>query len=216
MRCYLVRHAQTAWNFNGRIQGHSDQPLNAVGQAQALEVGRYFSGRTLTTIYTSHLARSRQTADAIAQQTGASLTVLPELAEIYLGEWEGLTPEEVNARFDGAYERWRDTPSDVAIPRAEPVPSFRDRVRRTAARILESQTAGEFVVVSHGGVIAAMLADWWEADYNRLIRRLALDNAGVSALDYRTRPPHVLWVNDTSHLAAVDGTRNGSASSVNA
>lgn len=203
MRCYLVRHAQTDWNFENRLQGHSDLSLSAVGQQQALQVGRYFSGRPLTTIYTSHLARSRQTAEAIAQQTGKEVIVLPGLAEIYLGAWEGLTPTEVNTRFAGAYERWRETPSDVIIPDGEQVTEFRARVRHTVDQIFASHTDGEFVIVSHGGVIAAALADWWDADYNRLIRRLSLDNAGVSALNYRMRPPHVLWVNDTAHLAPI-------------
>jgi broad specificity phosphatase PhoE len=59
---------------------------------------------------------------------------------------------------------------------------------------------GELAIVSHGGVIASLLADWLGADYDRLLRRLSLDNAGISAVDRRTNPPRVLWINDTDHL----------------
>ena len=206
MRCYLVRHAQTAWNGENRLQGHSDLALSALGLEQARRVGAYFGqmrhgDRRLYTLYVSPLARSLQTAEAIADHTGLRPVVEPGLAEIGLGEWEGLTPEDIDARFQGAYQQWRLAPSAVTIPGAEPLLRFRDRVRQVVARILAaSQEEGDLVLVTHGGVIASVLADCLEADYDRFLRRLVLDNAGVSALNGRMRPPHILWVNATTHL----------------
>jgi probable phosphoglycerate mutase len=127
-------------------------------------------------------------------------TIEPALAEIHLGNWEGLTPEEVNARFGGAYELWRTTPSQMRIPGAEPLERFRARVQKVVSQILREHHDGELVIVSHGGVIAALLADWLGADYDQLLRRLVLDNAGISAIDGQANPPHVLWINATDHL----------------
>ena len=206
MRGYLIRHAQTQWNFENRLQGHSDSPLRALGREQAKRVAAYFSGRPLQALYTSPLIRSRQTAEAIAQVTGLTPAVMPALAEIHLGAWEGLTPEEVNARYDGAYQMWKTAPARVRIPGGEAVTAFHERVRTTFAQIAADHRDGEIVIVSHGGVIASWLADWVGADYDRLLHRLVLDNAGISGVDCRTAPPSVLWVNALGHL---DGNGRG-------
>lgn len=198
---YLVRHAQTDWNFENRLQGQSDLPLNAAGRRQAARVGRYFSGRRIAAVYTSHLARSRQTADEIAGRAKLVPTVDEDLAEIYLGVWEGLTPEDVNRRFNGAYEVWQSAPSQVTIPQAEPLEAFHTRARAAVRRILARHPSGDVVIVTHGGLISSVLAEWLEADYDRVLRKLSLDNAGVSAVAHQTTWPHILWINDTTHLS---------------
>lgn len=198
--CYVVRHAQTTWNVENRIQGHADLPLSEAGRQQAERVGAYFAGRSIAALYTSHLARSLQTARAIAQTTGASPIIEPALSEIHFGPWEGLTAGEVNAAYDGAYHRWRTNPSHVTIPGGELLESFRARVRAAAGRIFAAHDEGEIVIVSHGGVIASLFADWLIADYDALLQRLVVANAGISAVDRRTDPPSIMWVNVTSHL----------------
>ena len=91
----------------------------------------------------------------------------------------------------------------MRIPQAERLDEFRARVRRTLDKILGSLEGGECVVVSHGGVIAALVADLLGADYDALLRRLRLDNAGITALECGSGARHLLWVNSTSHLAAL-------------
>jgi broad specificity phosphatase PhoE len=207
-RCYLVRHAQTAWNHDNRLQGHSDLPLNSLGDQQAQSLAHFFASRHLSGIFTSHLQRSRQTAQAIAEGNGHRLTpvIAQELAEMHLGAWEGLTPEDIDRQFNGAYEQWRTEPSSVRIPHAEPLEAFRGRVRRVLQQILSGLADGkdgEYVIVSHGGVIAAVLADVLEANYDALLRRLRLDNAGITALACSVERPYVLWVNFTTHLESL-------------
>jgi len=133
-RCYLVRHAQTAWNDENRLQGHSDTPLSPVGRRQAERLGARFASHHVRGVFTSALQRSRQTAEAIAagpvraedRSHGAgngnhriTPVVEPGLAEIHLGAWEGLTPAEVDAKFQNAYQQWTRSPSSVAIPGGE-------------------------------------------------------------------------------------------------
>ena len=201
-RCYLVRHGQTSWNEENRIQGHSDLPLSPLGEEQAKRLGVFFASRHLKGIFTSALQRSQQTAQAITAGNGHGVQPIMErgLAEIHLGAWEGLTPEEVDAQYQGAYQQWKVRPSTVSIPNAEPLEAFRARVRRTLERLIEQFDDGEYVIVSHGGVIAAVLADTLGADFDLLLRRLRLDNAGITALEFATPLPHVLWINATAHL----------------
>lgn len=201
-RCYFVRHAQTTWNGENRIQGHSDLPLSPLGEAQAKRLGAAFASRHLTSIFTSRLQRSRQTAAAIAAGNGHGVQPMVEqgLEEIHLGTWEGLTPEQIDAQFHGAYEQWRNRPSTVAIPGAEPLSAFQARVHAALERVRAACGEGEHVIVTHGGVIAAMLADLLGAEFDFLLRRLRLDNAGVTAIELGSRVPHVLWINATEHL----------------
>jgi broad specificity phosphatase PhoE len=81
---------------------------------------------------------------------------------------------------------------------------FRRRVRSAFERIVASLADGESVAVSHGGVIAAILADFVGATYEEVLRRVRLDNAGITACEFSTRPPHVAWINATGHLDALE------------
>lgn len=202
-RCYLVRHAQTTWNSENRLQGDSDLPLSPLGHEQAKRLAAFFAASHVKGIFTSPLQRSQQTAQAIAAGNGHSVrpVVAEGLAEMRLGAWEGLTPDEIEARFQGLYQQWLKQPSSVRIPEAEPLSAFRARVRLTLEKILDAMGEGEYVVVTHGGVIAAVLADLLHADYDEVLRRVRLDNAGVTALEYGGGHPYVLWVNATDHLS---------------
>ena len=171
---------------------------------QARCLAAYFATQPIGALYTSHLRRSLQTTQAIAQQVGLAAMVEPALAEIHLGAWEGLTPEEVNDQYDGAYHLWRASPSQVRIPGAEPIEQFRVRVRTAIHRIMTAGGKGDIAVVCHGGVIAALLADWLDADYDVLLHQLVLDNAGITALDCQVNPPQVLSINATHHLRSAD------------
>ena len=202
-RCYLVRHAQTAWNFENRLQGHTDLSLDPTGRAQAERLGHAFAHHQIASLTTSRLARSQETARAILAGNGhqVQVAVEPGLEEMHLGAWEGLTPREIDARYNRAYTHWARRSASIDIPGAETHAAFRARVRGAAARVLARCGDGEHIVVSHGGVIAALLADWLDADYDALLRRLRLDNASITALDVSGDVPHVLWVNTDEHLA---------------
>jgi broad specificity phosphatase PhoE len=126
---------------------------------------------------------------------------------MHLGAWEGLTPDEIDVRFQNGYQQWRVRPSSIIIPEAEPLGAFRERARRALERILSGmESEGEYVIVSHGGVIAAWLADILNADYDLLIRRLRLDNASVTALEFGASFSSILCINSTTHLDASSPT----------
>ncbi len=201
-RFYLVRHAQTCWNRENRLQGHTDQPLSLLGVQQARRVAEFFSSIPLQGVVASGLQRTQQTAEIIVanQPSGPRLAIECDLNEIHLGVWEGLTPEEIDARFDQAYQRWRVTPSSVIIPAAEHLVAFRARVRQAFARLVSTVDEGTYAIVTHGGVIATLLADSLQADYDTILRRLRVDNAGITALEMSAAISSVLWINWTAHL----------------
>lgn len=147
-RISLVRHGQTDWNRDGRIQGRSDIPLNDTGREQARETGRALRGRDFAGIYASPLSRALETAAIIAGELRMpEPTPVPGLEERSYGDAEGMTSPEVRAAF--GEDRTR-------VPGWEDDGSLLSRVLAALAR-LGAHHAGEHVlVVAHGGVIGAV------------------------------------------------------------
>ncbi|SEA79841.1 histidine phosphatase family protein [Leifsonia sp. 21MFCrub1.1] len=144
----LVRHGQTDWNLAKRIQGSSDIPLNATGRDQAEATGRALAGGRFDAIYASPLSRALDTARIIAGHVGLGEPErLPAVAERQYGEAEGLTGEQILARWpDGMPVPGRETRDEV-VARALP-----------ALRELGERHPGEnLIVVSHGGVISSLV-----------------------------------------------------------
>jgi len=208
LRIYLVRHGQTAWNQEGRIQGHSDTPLDTVGQRQAQQVAQWLSVRIQkpVAVYSSDLKRALHTAQAIADALGAPLHPEPALRERHWGLWEGLTSDEVQQRFPDHHFTYLYDPMRGTPPEAEPMQAFWERVCAFGHRLLEQHPSGELVVVGHGGSLRILLCEALAGDI-RTYRRIRLDNTSVSILERACERLYVSLLNYTDHLndPSVDG-----------
>ncbi len=98
----LVRHGETDWNRERRVQGHSDRPLNSTGMAQAEALVEELADEPIDAVYSSDLARAFDTAQGVASARALHVQPLPELREKNFGTWEGLTDTEIRARFPQA------------------------------------------------------------------------------------------------------------------
>ncbi len=107
-RVLAIRHGETAWNTESRIQGHTDIPLNDTGLWQAERVAHALRGESLQAVYSSDLQRARTTAQAIAQAQQLTLSLDPGLRERHFGHLEGLTHQEITARWPEQARRWRE------------------------------------------------------------------------------------------------------------
>ncbi len=174
----LVRHAESTWNGSGHIQGTSDPPLSRRGRAQARALASALAAWKPVRIETSSLARARQTAEIVSKRLRRKLIVRPDLHEIHLGSWEGLTPLEVDRGFRRGYRRWLAGPSRVRIPGAEPLQAFRRRAMRCWKRYgaFAKRSRGALAVVTHGGLMVAILAELLDASFDRLLVSLPLSN----------------------------------------
>ncbi len=177
----LVRHGETDWNAERRWQGHADPPLNEQGRTQARELADRLAGERVDAVYASDLRRARETAEIVAERLGAEVHSLPELREIDVGNWSGLTTAEIGERFPGALERmkehgygWRD---------GETPPQLAERVLGAVRRIAAEHPAGRVLVVGHGGTIRAIRAAAAGVDYAEYRRRTpVVENCSVSRL----------------------------------
>ena len=198
-RLILIRHGESTWNRERRIQGQLDPPLSDLGRAQAQGVAKRFAGRKIEALYTSDLLRASQTAAPIAAALGISATPVPELREIFLGEWEGVQTEDLAARFPEAWDAWTREPSWDLVPGGEGAATFEQRVETEVRRLLERHPSGDVIVVTHGGVIQVAL-HYVVGRSSHGIFAFRISNGSVSVLEQRNGRMVITRVNDTSHL----------------
>ena len=152
LTAYLVRHGQTEFNATGRVQGWLDVPLDDVGRNQTELLRQRFASKRLDAIYSSPLIRAADTARAIAQATSAKVTLDDRLREYHMGDWSGMTGDEINAVSPGLH--W-DGP-ELQIPNGETAYQMHDRVTLFLRDVLAKHTGANdcVVIVSHGGKLA--------------------------------------------------------------
>jgi probable phosphoglycerate mutase len=152
---YLVRHGQTTFNAEGRVQGWMDVPLDEVGLHQAQQVAKRFSAKQVHAIYSSPLMRAAETARAIAQAAGRDAILDDRLREYHMGDWTGKTGDEIAAITPGL--RWGGP--EMLIPGGESAQDMRDRVESFLHAVLARHAAGEtLIAVSHGGTLGALVS----------------------------------------------------------
>lgn len=180
-RLIVVRHGETAWNVDTRIQGHLDIPLNATGLWQARQLGDALAGEAISAIYTSDLLRARKTAQAVADATGAALVDESGLRERAFGSFQGRTFAEIEAEHPEQARRWRQRDPDYAPDGGESLRVLRERVIDTTHR-LAARHPGELVLlVTHGGVLDVLYRAATRQDI-QAPRTWQLGNAAINRL----------------------------------
>lgn len=154
---YLLRHGQIEQAKPRRFIGQLDLPLTAEGEHQALDMALLLREIPFTRIFSSPLIRAVQTAAVIAAGREQAVITVPELAEISLGGWEGLTVEEVRRRFPGQYEQRGNDLTHFRPPEGE---SFHDLAIRafSALNRLAAANPGPLLIVAHAGVNRVLLS----------------------------------------------------------
>lgn len=206
LQVYLVRHGETQWNAERRIQGQSDSPLTTKGEQQAWQVGERAKTLGITHIISSDLGRTRRTAEIIFDACGCEVIFDPRLRELYMGvlekrHIESLTEEE---------ESWRrllvNGTVDGRVPDGESMQEMSERMHAALATCLELPKGSRPLLVSHGMALGCLVSTilglpaWAE-------RRLRLRNCSISRVDYQQSPWLASgWVvetaGDVSHLDA--------------
>ena len=203
-RLVLVRHGQTAWNLEGRAQGHTDVGLDETGRAQAIAMAPYIAAMSPTALWSSDLTRARQTADQLAAVTG--LTVRPDarLREFDAGERAGLTAAEFAERFPDAHAVWQDGHVTGHVPGAETIAQVVARTVPALREIWDATAPGDTtVVVAHGACLRVSLLALlgWPESVLGTVR--GLDNCAWAILeaDPHGRGIRLASYNETAHPA---------------
>ena len=200
-RIVAVRHGQTAWNADARIQGHTDIPLDETGHEQARRLARALAHEPLQAVYSSDLQRARQTAAPLLADTGLPLRVDAGLRERGFGEFEGMSFTQIEARWPEQAAAWRRRDPDFGARGGEVLRDFRTRIVATIERLAAAHRGEQILLVTHGGVLDLLY---------REATRLALDaprtwelaNAGINRLLHGHQGLMLVGWADTAHLDA--------------
>jgi broad specificity phosphatase PhoE len=195
-RFILIRHGQTEWNVTGRWQGQADPPLDEIGLRQAEALAEHLRGETFAAVYSSPLARARQTAEYLAHAQGLSVTLDARLRERNVGVWSGLTEAEVKERYPDHYRAdwWVLGP-----PGGEAQASLMERTVGAFRDIVAAHAEATVAAVSHGGTLNAYLRSLFGIA-PALPVTFRFTNASFARVAVKDGRVHVVSLGEVAHL----------------
>jgi 2,3-bisphosphoglycerate-dependent phosphoglycerate mutase len=200
-RITAIRHGETAWNVDTRIQGQLDISLNETGHWQAEQAGKAMAGETVDAIISSDLARAYETALAIAKHHGLDVQVDHGLREREFGSFQGKTFAEIEAQMPEEALLWRKRVPDFSPGGGESLLIFRERVTHCLRRLVAQNAGKHIVVVSHGGVMDIIYREATGLEL-QAPRTWQLGNASINRVLFSGEHFSLVGWSDTSHLSA--------------
>lgn len=198
MRLVLVRHGETRWNAERRIVGHTEIELNEIGREQAKRLAQAFNKDNVSAVYSSPLRRARQTAEEIARVHNLPVKYVDALKEFDAGEADGLTISEFIRSYGDFFERWTQGEPGLKMPGGESISDLQMRAWPVVERVIEDHPDQDVIVVSHTLTILTIIATALGMDFTDF-RRLRLDLASISVLNFGPRVNTLVHFNQTCH-----------------
>lgn len=198
----IVRHGETLWNREHRVQGQRNSELSPTGERQARATAQRLRDEACVRLMTSDLGRTMQTAEPIAAATGLAIEINERLRERCFGVFEGLTPDDIRAQYPDAFARWQAREPGYAMNGGESLHAVRVRVGECLESIA-SGTSGKVIIVTHGGVLDAIY---------RIAASLAPDaprtwplfNSSINQVDIDAGSWYMRAWGDVAHLSAAE------------
>ncbi len=182
----LIRHGETEWNSQKRMQGHSNSDLSSVGQAQIQALGQWMKNVPFDLIYSSDSPRAKQTAEAITQFSGHELQFDQRLREKNLGVFEGLTSEEARERHPEVFRLFKTAGSKYVIDEGESTQQLQDRALEIVNEIRIKHPEERVLLVTHGGFIRVVMKHSLGLSLETPTRFL-IRNTGVFRLEWEDK-----------------------------
>ena len=199
-RIFALRHGQTAWNAEQRIQGQLDIALDETGVRQAAQLAQALAREGLRAIYSSDLLRARATAEPLAAASGLRVQTDTALRERAFGRFEGETFAEIERRWPDEAARWRLRELDFGPGGGEDLVSFSARSLSALTRLADRHAGEAIAIVAHGGVLDCLYRAATGIDL-AAPRTWQLGNARINRLLYTGEGFVVVGWNDDAHLA---------------
>lgn len=207
LKLYLIRHGETDWNADGRIQGHSDIELNARGLEQARRLAaRMPDEGEFHALYASPLKRALRTAEMIGSALNLPVTLDARLLERSLGMLEGLTMSDIREKFPDVHRAWHDGGPRPHIIGEETRESFVLRATEFIHDIRAKHHDGRVLAITHGGTINMLLMVALNLDIERPLP-FYIDNASINVVQWGERGARLRVLNDAYHLNPMRVTR---------
>lgn len=183
MKIYLIRHGETDCNRMGRIQGCYDCELNETGIAQAVELSKKVvcENYKFSRIYTSPLKRALHTAQIVSEAIRVDCVPMDNLKELNFGEWEGLTWDEVRAKYPTQYEEWYENRRDTKVPMGESYQDMLNRNLLAIQHILNTENEN-IAIVTHGAVIMSLQCCFTNTPFQKM-KQFKTENTSILEFD---------------------------------
>jgi probable phosphoglycerate mutase len=183
--------------------GWSSEDLNEAGYTQARRLSLRLARLPIASIYTSPLRRAYTTAAILNEPHQVELTVMEDLTEVHLGDWQGLHIDEVKQRWPELWQQSRVDPSEITLPDGESVREMAQRSIRAFETVVETNPGKQIVMVTHQYIIRAIVA-YTLGVSNSIFRKFDIDNASLSAIQVGNGTFRLIMLNDTSHLEGLE------------
>lgn len=196
---YIVRHGQTEWNKERRLQGRQNSPLTNEGLLNAKKLGNRLQAVDFETVYVSPSGRAIQTLEAMNVSLHTPVHILDDLNEISFGEWEGKADHEIE-RMD-VFETFWSNPSQYnhLVNQGEDMLTFTQRVSSAIQHVLQSNSEGNVLIVTHGMVIQAILREVRQVDLSELWFEDEIEGTSLTVIAFSTQGFNEVLIGDTSH-----------------
>ncbi|MCK4534530.1 MAG: histidine phosphatase family protein [Syntrophobacterales bacterium] len=201
MKLILVRHGQTLWNREKRVQGISDIELSNRGRAQADSLARSLRDEKIDAIISSPLKRALQTAGAINRFHHLPIEHEEDLMELNMGDFEGMAFQEMMENHGNLLERWIKDPSSVVMPGGESLAELQERAWGVVERI--TGRSGTTLLAAHNFTIMTILCKIKEIDLTH-IRQVHVDVASKTLVEFKNGRRDVIFFNDIDHLSGCE------------
>ena len=198
-RIIAIRHGETTWNVDTRIQGRLDIPLNATGRVQAARMALALKEEPITAVYASDLARAWETAQYLGRAHGLQLTPEIGLRERGFGDFEGKTFAEIEALLPDESQRWRKRDPEFAPSGGESLIALNQRVIEAAERLAARHPGELIALVGHGGVMDVLYRAATRL-HIQAPRTWTLGNAAINRLLWTPEGFTLVGWADTQHL----------------
>jgi len=207
-RILAIRHGETLWNVDSRIQGHLNIGLNDTGRWQAERLGMALKDEPITAIYASDLSRAHDTALAVSRHTGVPVQPEPGLRERSFGEFEGRTFAEIETELPEQAKRWRQRDPSFTPAGGESLLMLEARVLSVAARLAAQHPGEQIALFAHGGVIDILYRAATRLDL-QAARTWTLGNTAINRLLWSPEGFSLVGWADVQHLS--EGTLDESS-----
>jgi len=198
-KIFLIRHGQTEWNLKGKTQGKQDSNLTEKGINDAKLLAKRLMEEHIDVIYSSTLKRAKDTAKIISDELYMPILYDDGLVELNYGEWEGLTIEEIRAKYPEELDNWFNRPHLAIFPMGEELQKAQERIVRTFNNIVNSNKDKNILIVGHSTMIKLLLLNLLDMNlsgYNRLKQ----SNCALNVIGIRRDEHVLLQYNDTCYI----------------
>ena len=203
-RLILVRHGQSVGNLTRRFIGHGYAPLTELGHRQAEASAVFLDRYKIDAIYSSDLMRAYQTAEHTAKRQGCEIKTDPQLREIFAGEWESMSYDEIAEKYPALYQTWMTDTGNARLPGGESVGELRERARAALEGIALKNTGKTVAIFTHATPIRALRSVWQGDELDKIKEYGWVSNASITEVIYqKDAPPTVVMFGYDTHLTDI-------------